>query len=206
MERSRRPDVLAQIRLEPLTAAHIKDVAELHFKQLSWSFNGQFGQDHILELYHALSKSRHFFGYVYYAKGELLGFVTATSDYADTRRLVTKVFQRKIWKAFTVFVRHPRFLLTAIESKFVVPLVFRRYGTRAEWLTFVTDTSRAYFSPLVALKLIEALNDHFKNAGVRIYMAQGYKNNPKAMRYYEKLRWRVATPLLMHNIYYYTTT
>ncbi|MGH8670866.1 MAG: hypothetical protein ACREUA_02360, partial [Burkholderiales bacterium] len=126
-------------------------------------------------------------------------------DYADTRRLIMGVFKRKIMKVLQVFVRHPRFFLTALESKFIVPLVFRWFGARAEWLTFVTDTTKGYISPFVALKLIEVLNNHFRNAGVRVYMAQGFKNNPKAMRYYEKLKWRVAAPLLMHNIYYYAT-
>jgi len=200
-----RPDVLAQIQPKPLTVAHIRDVAELHFKQLPWSFNGQFGKEHILELYTALAASPHFFGYVFYVEGRLLGFVTATTDYADSRRLLSKVFNRKIWALLKVFARHPRFLLTALESKFLVPLVFRWHGARAEWLTFVTDTSQAYLGPFVALRLIEALNEHMSMAGIRVYMAQGYKNNPKAMRYYEKLRWRVAASLLMHNVYCWTT-
>lgn len=197
--------ILAYIQPEPLRHEHLADIADLHYRQLSWSFNGQFGPAHILELYEALYQSKHFFGYVYYNGGQLLGFVTATNEYADTRRLIMGVFKRKIMEVLKVFVRHPRFFLTALESKFVVPLVFRWFSTRAEWLTFVTDTTKGYISPFVALKLIEVLNNHFKNAGVCVYMAQGFKNNPKAMRYYEKMEWRVAAPLLMHNVYYYDT-
>ena len=197
--------ILEGIRIEPVGAAHLKEIAELHFGQLSWSFSGQFGQGHILELYQAIARSPHFFGYACYGRGELLGFVTATTDYEDTRRLAVEVFRRKLPRALWVFARSPRFLLTALESRFAVPLVFRRFGARAEWLTFVTDTSKGYISPFVALRLISALNDHFRDAGIAIYMAQGFKNNPKAMRYYEKLKWRVAQPLLMHNVYYYTT-
>lgn len=205
MENQRLTSILAQIQPEPITTAHLRDVAELHFKQLSWSFSGQFGEKHILELYEALSRSKHFFGYVYYNKGELLGFVTATTDYADTRRFVIDVFRKKILQTVGVFLKHPRFFLTALESRFIVPLVFGSFGTRAEWLTFVTDTAKAFLSPFVALKLIDALNEHFKMAGILLYMAQGFKNNPKAIRYYEKLKWRVAQPLLMHNVYYYVT-
>lgn len=206
MKNQRLTNILAQIQPEPITTAHLRDVAELHFRQLSWSFNGQFGESHILELYEALSRSKHFFGYVYYNKGELFGFVTATTDYADTRRFVIDVFRKKILQTVGVFLKHPRFFLTALESRFIVPLVFRWFSTRTEWLTFVTDTSKAYLSPFVALKLIDALNEHFKKAGIPLYMAQGFKNNPKAIRYYEKLKWRVALPLLMHNVYYYVTT
>lgn len=197
--------VLTHIQPERVRQEHLADIAALHYRVLFWSFNGQFGPGHIQELYEALYQSKQFFGYVIYINGRLLGFVTATSDYADTRRQIMGVFKRKIMKVLWVFIRHPRFFLTALESKFVVPLVFRWFGARAEWLTFVTDTTKAYISPFVALKLIEVLNNHFRNAGVRIYMAQGFKNNPKAMRYYEKLKWRVAAPLLMHNVYYYDT-
>jgi hypothetical protein len=206
MENLRLTTILAQIEPEPIAAAHLKAVAELHFRQLSWSFSGQFGERHILELYEALYKSKHFFGYVYYNKGELIGFVTATTDYADTRRFVIDVFAKKILQTVGVFLRHPRFFLTALESRFIVPRVFSAFGTKAEWLTFVTDTSKAFLSPFVALKLIDALNEHFKAAGIPLYMAQGFKNNPKAIRYYEKLKWRVARPLLMHNVYAYVTT
>ena len=79
--------ILAHIQPEPLRHEHLADIADLHYRQLSWSFNGQFGPAHILELYEALYQSKHFFGYVYYNGGQLLGFVTATNEYADTRRI-----------------------------------------------------------------------------------------------------------------------
>ena len=198
--------VLSHLQPEPLRHKHLVDIAELHYRELFWSFNGQLGPKHILELYEALYQSKQFFGYVYYHSGQLLGFITATRDYEDTRRLVMEVYNKKLLKVLQVFVQHPRFFLAALESKFIVPLVFKWFGTRAEWLTFVTDTTKSYIGPFVALRLIEVLNNHFRDADIRVYMAQGFKNNPKAMRYYEKLNWRVAASLLMHNVYYYATT
>jgi hypothetical protein len=205
IETSRRLDLLDIIQPEPLEARHLADVAELHYRQLSWSFNGHYGKQHVLDLYVALGQSPHFFGYVYYNRGQLLGFVTATSDFRETRRHIMRVYTSKIGQTLMIFLRHPRFFLTALESKFVVPLVFRRFGTTSEWLTFVTDTERNYLAPLVALRLIDVLREHFRRLGVRAYMAQGFKNNPKAMRLYDKLRWQVVSHLLMHNIYWYPT-
>jgi RimJ/RimL family protein N-acetyltransferase len=55
------------------------------------------------------------------------------------------------------------------------------------------------------MRLIDAVRERFFSTGVRCYMAQGFKDNPPAMRMYEKLGWRVVATLPMHNIYYYPT-
>lgn len=201
----RTQQLLNDIRLESLNVDHIDDIARLHFQILPWSFNGQFGQEHIIDLYRALCKSPYFFGYVYYRDGKLLGFVTATTNFEDTRRHVLNVFKKKAWQTLKVFLRQPRFLLTALESKLIVPIVFRRFGCQAEWLTFVTDTDQGYLTPLVAMRMIDQIRTHFRNSGAQAYMAQGFKNNPRAMKLYEKLQWRVVARLPMHNIYYYPT-
>lgn len=197
--------LINEIQLEPLQPSHIEDIARLHYRLLSWSFNGQFGLDHMIEMYGALCKSPYFFGYVYYSNGNLLGFVTATTNFEDTRRFVLGVYKRKIFQTLGVFLRNPRFLLTALESKLLVPIIFRRFGVKSEWLTFVADTSNSYLSPLVALRMIDVVRDHFRTAGEVAYMAQGFKNNPRAMRMYKKLNWRVVVRLPIHNIYYWPT-
>jgi hypothetical protein len=105
----------------------------------------------------------------------------------------------------SIFLRHPTYFLAALESRFLVPRIFYRYKTRAEWLTFVTDTRTGTLGPLVAMRLIAAVRQHFFSAGVGCYMAQGFKDNPPAMRMYEKLGWRIVATLPMHNIYHYPT-
>ena len=45
--------LLEDIPLEPLSPSHIEDVARLHYRLLPWSFNGQFGEAHIIDLYSA---------------------------------------------------------------------------------------------------------------------------------------------------------
>lgn len=197
--------LLEEIRLEPLSATHLEDVAKLHYRLLPWSFNGQFGEKHIIDLYKALWHSPHFFGYVYYRDDRLMGFVTATTDYRDTRNHIMGVYRKRLPRLLWIFLRHPAFLLAALESKFLVPRIFRRYETNAEWLTFVTDTTTGTLGPLVAMRLIDAVREHFRSTGVACYMAQGFKDNPPAMKMYEKLGWRVVATLPMHNIYYYPT-
>lgn len=196
---------LEDIRLEPLSTAHLEDVAKLHYRLLPWSFNGQFGEKHIIELYEALGRSPHFFGYVYYKDAQLIGFVTATTDYRDTRNHIMGVYRKRLIRLLWVFLRHPTFLFAALESKFLVPRVFSRYEATAEWLTFVTDTTKGTLGPFVAMRLINAVREHFGSTGATCYMAQGFKDNPPAMKMYEKLGWRVVATFPIHNIYYYPT-
>jgi hypothetical protein len=197
--------LLGDIPLEPLSSKHLDDIAKLHYRLLPWSFNGQFGEAHIIDLYKALGQSPNFFGYVYYRNGQLLGFVTATTDYRNTRKHLLGVYRKKVLKMLSIFLRHPTYFLAALESRFLVPRIFYRYKTRAEWLTFVTDTRTGTLGPLVAMRLIAAVRQHFFSAGVGCYMAQGFKDNPPAMRMYEKLGWRIVATLPMHNIYHYPT-
>jgi len=201
MEEQRPDRLLAQIRTEPLATKHLRDIADLHYRELSWSFNGQFGPEHIFELYDALFKSRNFIGFVCYESGRLLGFITGTTDYSDIRDLLVNVYRNKKLAMVKIFLRRPSFFLAALESKLVVPFVFRRLNTKGEVLTLLTDTTRGYIGPLVALKLIGVINERFKAAGIDVYVGQGFRDNPKAIRYYEKLRWRIAVRLLAHNIY-----
>lgn len=197
--------LLNEIPLELLSSNHLEDVAKLHFRLLPWSFNGQFGEAHILDLYKSLERSPHFFGYVHYQGGHLLGFVTATTDWRDTRNHLVGVYRKKVFKMLSIFLRHPSYFWAAFESRFLVPRIFQRFKTNAEWLTFVTDTRSEVLGPLVAMRLIAAVRQHFFSNGIAYYMAQGFKNNPPAMRLYEKLGWRVVATLPMHNIYHYPT-
>ena len=197
--------LLGELRLERLSSASLEDVARLHYRLLPWSFNGQFGEKHIIDLYKALAHSPYFFGYLYYREGRLVGFATATTDYRETRNHIMAVYRKRLARMLWVFIRQPSFLLAALESKFLVPRVFRRYDTNAEWLTFVTDTSTGSIGPLVAMRLINVVRDHFRSVGATCYMAQGFKDNPPAMKMYEKLHWRVVATLPMHNIYCYPT-
>jgi hypothetical protein len=203
-ESMRAPRLYDSIEPIPMQKNHVEDVARLHFRELSWSMNGHFGPGHILELYEALADSPHFFGYVYYAKGALIGFATGTTDFQETRLRIMQVYRRKMPTVLRILIRNPKFLLAALESKYLVPPLFRRLGTSAEWLTFVTDTRSSYLAPFVSMKLIDSIKKHFQKAGVSRYVAQGYKFNPKAMRLYEKLKWQVANVLIVHVIYQYS--
>ncbi|MEK6628245.1 MAG: hypothetical protein AABY53_06430 [Bdellovibrionota bacterium] len=197
--------LINEIQIVPVQASHIEDIARLHFKLLSWSFNGQFGLEHMIEIYRALFNSQYTFGYVYYNNTKLVGFVTATTNYEDTRRHVVAVYKKKLFQTLKILLRNPAYLLSIIESKLIVPIVFRYFGVKSEWLTFVTDTSNIALSPLVALRMIDGVRDHFRDLGIKSYMAQGVKNNPRAIRMYNKLKWRLAARLPIHNIYFYST-
>lgn len=184
---------------------HVADVARLHYEELSWSFNGHLGPEHVRSMYASIVGNPRFFGYVIYHDGKLLGFVTATTNSAASRRSILVAYSGKLLRVLLIFARNPLFLVGALESLLVVPYFFRKFQTSAEWLTFVTNTRVPYLTPVVAIKLVDAVRDHFRAAGVGVYLAQGVKKNPKAMSFYEKLGWNVVARLPIHNIYVYRT-
>ena len=197
--------LLGDIAPQPLGPEHIPDIARLHHRELWWSFNGRFGEAHIAELYRAVFESREAFGYVYYHQSRLIGFATGTLDSDATRRAVTSVFKGKLGRTVAILLRRPKFIAVLLESRFIVPGIFRRHHTKAEWLTLVTDTEAHYLSAFVALKLIDSIRLHFKSSGVGVYLGQTIKDNPRALRLYARLRWHVAARLFMHNVYSFST-
>lgn len=201
--RSRSQHLLDALDMRTMTAEHVAEVAQLHHKELFWSFNGQLGPEHIRELYEELVRNPHFFGYVIVHNDQLLGFVTATSNSSEMRKSIRQVYARKRLRVASLLLRRPNFLLGVLESLLIVPLAFKRHNTKAEWLTFVANTEVSYLTPLVAIKLIDAVRNHFHASGTCIYLAQGVKQNPKAMRLYDKLGWEIASRLFVHNIYVY---
>jgi hypothetical protein len=196
-------DMFEGIKIEPITLNNINDIATLHYKILSWSLNGSLGKEHILELYKAIFESSHVFGYICYSGDTTLGFLTATTNSSKTRNSLIKIYANKIPQLIKHLLKKPKDIIAILESKFLVPYIFKKYECNAEWLTFVTDTSNAFITPYVSLGLMAELKDHFKKNDIDFYMAQGIKDNPKAIKYYKKLKWKVVQKLLMHNIYYY---
>lgn len=198
-------NIVKTLNVRLMSKEDIKDIVSLHYKILHWSFNGQMGRGHIYDLYNALLKSENFFGYVCFHDGQLLGFLTATTDFSKTRQYITTVYKKKLLKLIFTILKNPKVLLGILESKYIVPIIFNKHKNKAEWLTFVTDTDKFYISPFVSLKLMQTLNDHYKSSGIQSYMAQGVRNNPRAIKYYEKLNWKIIKSLWVHNIYYFTS-
>ena len=193
--------LINSIHLEPIKPGHLDDMATLHYKMLKWSFNGQLGVQHIKDLYSSLLANTDIFGFVYYHDDQLIGFTTATTDSEVIRGSILKVYRKRFFRCLLKVLMNPQYIIDLLESKYLVPRLCRRYGTKAEWLTFVTDTTKPLLSPVVAIKLIDSVHNHFKRLGVGCYMAQGVKNNPKAMAFYRRLGWKLAKSFHSHNVY-----
>ena len=194
---------MEQINVVPLERHHLKDISGLHFQMLPWSFNGQLGQTHIQNLYSALLNDAHVFGSVCYVNNQIMGFLTITNNSKVTRLEIQKVYINKFLKIFMTLILNPKALLTILESKFLVPSVFAKFNCQAEWLTFICNTEHNFLSPFVAAKLMQVMNTDLQNRGIKYYMAQGVRNNPPALKYYQALNWKIVKKLFMHNIYYF---
>lgn len=195
--------ILDQLMISQLGPQHLEELVELHSRILWWSFNGRMGKDHIRALYSALISDPNVFGFVCHAKGRFVGFVSATTNSTSTRKSIQQVYSKKFILVLKNLVQNPKAVLSILESKFLVPRIFRKFNCHAEWLTFVTDMDASFITPFASAKLIAALNARFMSMGITNYMAQGIKDNPAAMKFYKALGWKVVHALPMHNIYLY---
>ena len=206
MSRNRASHLFDALELRRIGPDDTAAVARLHFAELHWSFNGQLGLSHIQSLYEALAGNANYFGYMVSHQGVPIGFATATTDWRAMRKDIRKAYRGKTLALISACLRDPRTAVGILESVVLSPLIFRWHGARSEWLTFVTDTRSGFLAPLAALKLVDAIRDHFASEGIDVYAAQGVKNNPRAMQLYEKLGWSVVARLFVHNIYKYRST
>lgn len=194
---------LEQIQVVPLEVNHLDDLARLHYDMLPWSFNGQMGPAHIRDLYSNILNDENVFGSVCYMNNELMGFLTATMNSKATRQNIQKAYLSKLFKIAWALFKSPKTLCIILESKFLVPRIFKQANCEVEWLTFICNTKHSFISPFVAIKLMSQLNQDLSRRQVKYYMAQGIKDNPPAMKFYKALNWKIAKRLFMHNIYYF---
>lgn len=194
---------LEQIQVVPLETRHLKDMAQLHYQMLPWSFNGQMGANHVYDLYSNVLNDKNVFGSVCYVNGQLMGFLTATMNSKSTRHHIQKAYLSKFFKIVWALIKSPKTVFIILESKFLVPRIFQQHNCKVEWLTFICNTKHSFISPFVAVKLMAQLNKDLAARQVTHYMAQGIKDNPPAMKFYQALNWKIVKRLFMHNIYYF---
>lgn len=197
--------VLGNVTVDSMNEADLQDVVALHFRLLNWSSTSRLGCSFLSDLYSAIFASPDFFGYVLRAKGEIIGFSTGTRDFGDNRVRMSRVFRNKKGYVLEQLLRNPRAISNLAESAFLIPMIYKKLETRAEWLTFVVDTKRVFLGSFFAIALIDATRQHFLSEGLHTYVAQGVRDNPEATRLYRKLGWKPFAKLPVHDLYQFTT-
>lgn len=187
--------------IRKLTSSDLAHVASLHHRVLGWSINGRLGRDHIVRLYRVLEEDPGFFGFVDEQKGELRGFITATSNHAVTRKRLLKAFS---WKEYVRMLAnaiiHPVDFLELFENAVLVAAQIRKSELNAEILTWVTDTSQ-FSSPVVATRLFNGMVRELQQKGFSQALAQVVRYDASPNKFHQSRGTRLLKSFYRTNIY-----
>jgi len=181
------------------------DLARLHFDILNWSFTGKLGIAFVENLYKTiLSHKDLFFGVALYDRNNrLAGFSIATNDYNKTRKIITPLYKKVIHKVVLNALTNFSFFLIMLESRFVIPSIYEKYGIRAEWLVFITDIrDKSMYLP-ASISLCKHMIREFKKRNIETVIGQFYSNQDKLIGFYQMVGGRIVNKLLVNHLIVY---
>jgi hypothetical protein len=170
------------MRLEPMSVADVGAIAALHRRSIDWSMTSRLGYEYVCSLYEALLAQPQFFGYVCREANEIVGFSTATFDYTTTRAVLGKLYGQRLPRILFMAITNPKNLANLIESRFLLPRLFARVDTLAEWLSLVTDERQPQLAPAATVALIRQIRETFREGGVKYFVGQSYARNRQQLR------------------------
>jgi hypothetical protein len=192
--------------IEPMSVGDVEAIAALHRRSIDWSMTSQLGHDHVRTLYATLLAQPHFFGFVCYDSGRLVGFSTATFDYPATRATLAKLYGRHLPRILLMALAKPKYLVNLIESRFLLPRLYAQIDTRAEWLSLVSNPSESRLAPAATVALIRRVMATFRQAGVKSVVGQSYARNRRGLReFYARFGGTVVRKLWINDFYVFRT-
>jgi hypothetical protein len=190
------------MRIEPMTGRDIADVVVLHRRSINWSMTSRLGEEHVRALYGSLLAQPHFFGFVCREQNRLIGFTTATFDYRATRAILGRLYGRHFARILLMALANPLDLINILESRLLIPRLFSKFDTRAEWLSLVADAAEAQLAPAATVALIRQVRAAFRDAGVDCFLGQSYARNKVQLRkLYGLFGGTVVRRLLVNDFY-----
>jgi len=189
--------------IQPLDENDVGDVAQIHLKSLKGAFLSELGIDFLVEVYYGILRSKHAVCYVYREKSKVVGFIAGTRD---TKKFFRDVFRMKGLRFASIIIvkalKKPKIVYYGMQS-----LLYPSTSTDVdgELLSIaVLDESR---NKGVGKKLVERLNDYFKDEGIKGLKVTVEKDNVKANRFYKKMGFRYSSAFTLYgremNLYVY---
>lgn len=191
--------------LATLQQAHLERIVDLHCRVLYWSINSRLGKDHIFDLYQTMLADPQAFGFAYLVKNELVGFITATTDNAHTKKLLYSRYTVK--KYLTLLKLSCLDIMTfvdLIENKLLIPSVVKKSGTKAEIVTWITDQEN-FLSPMAAVKCMDAALGYLRGKNIHRVICQVAKYDEKPNKYYVNSAVPLLRSFVRNNIYLMNT-
>lgn len=185
----------------PVEEKHIEKIVDLHYKVLYWSMNSQLGRGHLENLYNSLIKDDKTFGFVYFSRDKLIGFITLTTDYEHTRKVIFSNYNlKKYLQLIWVCIKKPLNFVDIFENMFLIPGLLKNIKTNTEIITWVTDLED-FKSPVAAVKTMQAARNFLKDKGIMSSFAQVAKYDSKPNNFHKSAKNKLVKSYIRNNIY-----
>ncbi len=173
------------LTIEPLTKAHVGQVAAIHAQALSGDFLPGLGAGFLIELYTGLLELNLGFGFVVKEGENVRGFVLGCKDSSSLfKDLIRRRFVRVSWAMSQGLVRNPRLISNVLETV-LYPSKERVEGAAAELV--VIAMAEGWRARGLGAQLVQRLDQEFRAAQISTYKVTVHSDKVDSNRFYQKL-------------------
>jgi len=189
------------MKVIPLRAEHIHDVAVLHIQGISSGFISSLGINFVTALYEAIAQSRESFGFAAEDKyGRVLGFVTLATN---LDKLYKSVIAKKGWR-FVLLLAGRMFSFKSLRKMLETLFYSRRMNQicetdlpATELLSIVVDPVKYHTG--VATQLLQTSLEHCRKVGLDEIKVLVASNNIPANKFYLKCGFKFIGQVNNHS-------
>jgi len=180
---------------------HLNSIVDLHYKELPWSTISRLGKGHLFTVYERITNLPSTFGFVWIIDDQVIGFTLCSLNSKELRKTIQTSFSIKDLKnILKLSIEEPGFIISALETKFIIPFSLQKIDTNAEWIAWVVDRSHPS-SRRAAIECFFRTNIFFREKGQLFYIAQGDKRSKESNPFLNMIKNVEKKSFFRNNLY-----
>ena len=171
--------------IRPLTENDLPQVVQIHLNVLGYTLNSFLGADHLASMYRVMANGQGSFVGVCRMDGKPVGVVSGTVDLDKTRSQIFRSLHFRRWLTlFFQVVKQPWLIGEWQKGNIIGKPVFSE-GVPIPAILTTIAVDPAYHNRGIGKSLILALEDFFRQQGVKKYHLDTLITNHNARKFYE---------------------
>lgn len=171
--------------IQPLVENDLEQVVQIHLNVLGYTLNSSLGPGHLAAMYRVMANSQDSYVGVFHVDGKPVGVVSGTVDLDKTRSLIFCSLHFRHWFALLFHVvQQPQLIREWQKSNIIGKPIFSE-GAPIQAILTTIAIDPAYQNKGVGKSLLLALEDFFRQQGVKKYHLDTLITNLNARNFYE---------------------